>query len=59
MQVEAQLLHVAQEDEVEHLLDQDHLDQQLQEQQILVVEVEVDFTQDQYVVLEQQVVQEL
>tara|TARA_B100000287_G_scaffold86976_1_gene79624 strand:- start:123 stop:302 length:180 start_codon:yes stop_codon:yes gene_type:complete len=59
MQLEAQLLHVAQEDKVEHQHRQDHLDQELQEQQILVVEVEVDFTQDQYVVLEQQVVQEL
>ena len=59
MQVVVQLLHVAQEDKVALPLDQDHLDQELQEQQILVVEVEVDFTQDQYVVLEQQVVQEL
>ena len=59
MQVVVQLLHVAQEDKVALHLDQDHLDQELQEQQILVVEVEVDFTQDQYVVLEQQVVQEL
>ena len=59
MQVVVQLLHVAQEDKVALHLDKDHLDQELQEQQILVVEVEVDFTQDQYVVLEQQVVQEL
>ena len=59
MQVEAQVLHVVREDKVEHLLDQDHLDQELQEQSILVVVEVVDIIQEVLMVLEQQVVQEL
>jgi hypothetical protein len=54
-----QHLHVERVEKEQHLQDQDHQQQQTLEPQIEVVEVVEDFTQDQFVVLEQQVDQEL
>ena len=59
MQQVEQHLHVERVEKEQHLQDQDHQQQQTLEPQIEGVEGGEDFTQDQFVVLEQQVDQEL